>query len=296
MSQSHPEPLVWLITGTSTGFGHLFALTALARGDHVLATSRRATTRPELISLREKGAHLIDLDVTASKTEIEKVVNEALKVYGRVDVLVNNAGYVEMSIVEELEEEKLMNQLQTNFFGAQRITQALLPHFRTRRTGKIAFIGSIFGLYAMPMTFPYSASKFLLAAYNEALNAEMGQFGVKSILFDIGHFRTGVVGHAKFSVSGEEDYAGLMGVLAESSQKMNGAQPGDPEKGVKVMVDVIREEGKAKGRKWPLRVPVGGDAVEVARGRGREIVGAVEEWEGVVGGAETDFEGVINQK
>lgn len=102
MAEQH-SPRVWFITGSSSGFGEQFVLQALARGDKVIASARNATSRPELEHLKDQGATLLDLDVTASKAEIEKKVKEAIGVYGQVDFLVNNAGYVGMGFIEELE-------------------------------------------------------------------------------------------------------------------------------------------------------------------------------------------------
>ncbi|KAF8862565.1 putative short-chain oxidoreductase [Acephala macrosclerotiorum] len=281
---------VWFITGSSSGFGHLFALEALERGDRVIASARNATSRPELEKLKEKGAKLLDLDVTAPKSEIEEKMKEAVAIYGQIDILINNAGYVEVGFIEELDEEKLMNQLNTNFFGAQRITQALLPHMRARRSGKIAFTGSIFGFYSIEMLFPYAASKHLLAAFNETLSAEISQFGIQSILFDIGHFRTPVISVAKFSVPTIPDYFPMLEEYVKTVAKIDGHQPGDPALGVKRMVDVLRGEGEAKGKKLPLRMPIGGDAVELVKGRCEETLKVIQEWEDL--SRSTDLPGV----
>ncbi|CZR63892.1 related to ketoreductases [Phialocephala subalpina] len=281
---------VWFITGTSSGFGQLFALEALERGDRVIASARNATKRPELEILKEKGAKLLDLDVSAPKSEIAGKMKEAVEIYGQIDVLVNNAGYLEMGFIEGMEEEKLMNQLNTNAFGAIRITQALLPHMRERRSGKIAFTGSIFGFYSMELCFPYAASKYMLAAFNETLSSEVSQFGIQSILFDIGHFRTPVISVAKLSVPTIPDYLPMMEEFGAMAAKIDGFQPGDPILGVKRMVDVLKGEGETKGKKLPLRMPIGGDAVELVKGRCEEMVKEIGEWEGL--GRNTSFPGV----
>ena len=147
MSTTTSESLVWVITGTSTGLGRYLALAALARGDKVIATSR-ARSLGKLDDLKAKApdsVHTMELDVTASLDTLKRAAEEAVKVWGRVDVVVNNAGYIDVGALEERTPEESLNQYQTNVFGALNVSRAFLPYMRERKTGTVVFIGSLGG-------------------------------------------------------------------------------------------------------------------------------------------------------
>jgi len=159
------------------------------------------------------------------------------------------------------------------------------------------YSGSLFGWYSMITCFPYAASKHYLAAFAETLKEELGLFGVDVITFDIGHFRTLIIENTKVPTGKQvADYDGLKALMDKAIGGKRGQQPGDPVKGVKLMVDVLRGEGAAKtcleksGGKLPLRMPVGADAVELVRGRCEEILGVVKDWEDL--SRSTDVPGV----
>ncbi|KAL8936334.1 MAG: hypothetical protein Q9216_004982, partial [Gyalolechia sp. 2 TL-2023] len=153
-------PLVWLVTGCSSGLGEQFVHAILARGDKVIATGRHASSR--LSHLGHTGATILDLDVSVESELLGKTVEKALGVYGGIDVLVNNAGYMESCYIEDMTPEVLTRQFSTNLFGPINLTRLLLPHFRSKRSGTFVFIGSICGWRGDPSIGAYCASKFAL--------------------------------------------------------------------------------------------------------------------------------------
>ncbi|KAK3046154.1 hypothetical protein LTR09_012338 [Extremus antarcticus] len=182
-----PE-LIWLITGCSSGLGEALTQAVLARGDKVIATARSPVDR--LKKLENAGAAVLELDVTATPAALGAVVEKALEIYGAIDVLVPNAGYGEMIYAEEATSDIWTRQLTVNFYGVTNLVASLLPHFRSRKTGTIAFMNSIYAHVSTPAGGPYAVSKHAIAAYSKTLAAEIGEFGIKPIIFDMGFIRT----------------------------------------------------------------------------------------------------------
>ncbi|RDW77359.1 hypothetical protein BP6252_05412 [Coleophoma cylindrospora] len=308
-------PLVWLVTGCSSGFGEAFVHSIIARGDKVIATGRNAADR--LGHLQATGAAILPLDVTAPKQDIEATVQKAILIHGTIDVLVNNAGYCELGFLEDIPPDKWMAQLNTNFFGCVNITQALLPHFRSKKSGTIVFMSSIWTWTSGPGIGPYGVSKHALASpssshsliavsllwpaydiadatqgYAGTLQAEVSQFNIHPILFDIGHFRSSItsptsVSFTPPSASTADDYNSLFTSLTAAAAQLHGNQPGDPRKCTELILDVVRGEGLAKGLERPARIPVGKDAVQVVKDACQSMLETVGDWERVVSG--TDF-------
>ncbi|KAL8920038.1 MAG: hypothetical protein Q9208_006493 [Pyrenodesmia sp. 3 TL-2023] len=287
----------WLVTGCSTGFGERFVHGILARGDNVIATGRKADER--LAHLRDTGAAILDLDMSASETDIQAKAREALSIYGGIDVLVHNAGYVEVGSVEDFDYNRWLAQFNTNFFGVTNLTRAILPHMREHRSGTIAINGSMCGWQSLPGAAGYNATKFALeekarelttkAAYTENLQLELAPFNIRSIIFEAGHFRTAINAETnlKVGLSNEEDYQPMKDMLLSLLEKNNGNQLGDPKAGVERMIDVIREEGMAEGKPMPARLPLGSDALKVIRAKCRDTLKICDEWEQVI--KSTDF-------
>ncbi|KUL88533.1 hypothetical protein ZTR_05512 [Talaromyces verruculosus] len=176
------EPRVWLITGCSSGFGEQFLRQNIARGDKVIATGRNAATK--LAHLKVTGAAILDLDVTLPEAEIFVEIKEAHQIYGRIDVLVNNAGL-----------DRVHRSLDTNFFGSLKVTRAVLGIMRKQKSGVVGFIGSVGGWTGYPASLAYSLSKFALECVTENLQAEFGALFnncVRFIVFEPGYFRTQV--------------------------------------------------------------------------------------------------------
>jgi NAD(P)-dependent dehydrogenase (short-subunit alcohol dehydrogenase family) len=180
---------IWFITGSSRGLGRRFVEAALARGDRVAATARSTTSLDDLVAAHGDAVLPLDMDVT-DKAAVFASVRRAKEHFGRLDVVVNNAGYAQVGAIEELTERELRDQLETNLFGAVWVIQAALPHLRAQRAGHIIQLSSAAGLIAVPLGAAYSASKWALEALNETLAREVAEFGIKVTVVEPGGFAT----------------------------------------------------------------------------------------------------------
>ncbi|MEO3805350.1 SDR family NAD(P)-dependent oxidoreductase [Nonomuraea sp. B1E8] len=180
---------VWFVTGSSRGLGRKFVEAALSRGDKVAAAARNTASLDELVAAHGKAVLPLELDVT-DKAAVFESVKRAAEHFGRLDVIVNNAGYAQVGAVEELTEQHLRDQLETNLFGALWVVQAALPYLREQGSGHIIQLSSAAGLMAMPLSGAYSASKWALEALNESLAQEVAEFGIKVTVVEPGGFAT----------------------------------------------------------------------------------------------------------
>ncbi|KAK4553749.1 hypothetical protein LTR86_009247 [Recurvomyces mirabilis] len=292
------KQLVWLVTGCSSGFGVDFIKAILERGDRAIATARNIDSLKPLI---EAGAASLQLDVSASATEIRGKIDEAVAIYGRIDVLVENAGYAQYGPVEEVPEALVLKQFQTNVLGNIHLIQAIMPHWRSQQSGFLVVNSSEDSAWH---TFPgfsaYSASKAALDRFIVLFKAETANLGyIKTLTIHPGPFRTDVANASKHQFKDpararpEEptNYQWLndffVGLIPDFDRK----QIGDPTKLAKVVVDMVREEGSAKGKTLPSNIPFGAEAVKLAREHAKELLRVCDEWEGVVGQA-VDFKEV----
>ncbi|WNM31698.1 SDR family oxidoreductase [Streptomyces sp. Li-HN-5-11] len=180
---------IWFITGSSRGFGREFVRAALERGDRVAATARNTDSLQDLVAVHGEALLPLALDVTDKAAAFE-AVKRAHDHFGRLDVVVNNAGYSVVGMVEELTEQQIRSQMETNFFGALWVTQAALPLLRAQHSGHIVQISSISGVAAFPTIGGYNASKWALEGLTEALAQEVAGFGIKVTLVEPGAFAT----------------------------------------------------------------------------------------------------------
>ncbi|WP_043629021.1 SDR family NAD(P)-dependent oxidoreductase [Nonomuraea candida] len=180
---------VWFVTGSSRGLGREFVAAALSRGDKVAATARNAASLDDLVAAHGAAVLPLGLDVTDRAAVLESV-KRAREHFGRLDVIVNNAGYAQVGAVEELTGQDLRDQLETNLFGALWVIQAALPYLREQGSGHIIQLSSAAGLMAMPLSGAYSASKWALEALNESLAQEVAGFGIKVTVIEPGGFAT----------------------------------------------------------------------------------------------------------
>jgi len=180
---------VWLITGCSTGFGRVIAEQALAQGDQVIATARKIEQIKDLEQKYPQTAKALTLDVT-HKAGIENAVQESLKAFGRIDVLVNNAGYGLTGSIEEVSDKEIRDQFETNVFGLLNVTRAVLPILRKQRSGHILNISSLAGRLGIPTMGIYNGSKFALEGISESLAGELKPFGIKVTIIEPGGFAT----------------------------------------------------------------------------------------------------------
>jgi NAD(P)-dependent dehydrogenase (short-subunit alcohol dehydrogenase family) len=253
-------PRVWFITGASRGFGRAFAAAALAAGDRVAATARRTETLDALVA--EHGDRILPLrlDVT-DRAEVDAAVRATIGAFGRLDVVVNNAGYGLLGGVEEVGEQRARAQLETNFFGALWVTQAVLPHLRAQRSGHIVQVSTIGGVAAFPGLGLYHASKWALEGMSESLAAEVAPFGIRVTLVEPSSFRTDWAGDSMHRAAPLDAYDEALGATrAMFSGEGAGQEPGDPDAAAAIVREIVDSPEP------PLRVLLGNMAVDVATG------------------------------
>ncbi|KAL3461783.1 hypothetical protein BJX64DRAFT_299965 [Aspergillus heterothallicus] len=270
--------LVWLITGTSSGFGSEFVKQALARGDKVIATARNTD---KISHLRDLGAQVLELDVTSPQSELNARAAVAVAVFGRVDVLVNNAAFTQFGFLEDMSENDYVKQFNTNVFGTINTTRAFLPHFRSRKSGTIVNIGSMSAWETYPGVGAYSASKAALRYATDALDQEVSTIGIRTLLVEPGQFRTELLSaqNSMFAESSVPEYQDVAQATFKAFRDVHGKQRGDPVKGVGRVIDLVRGENGAAGREWPKELALGPDAVAVIRKKCEETLKTLAEWE-----------------
>lgn len=237
---------VWFITGASRGFGREWTIAALERGDSVAATARDAATLDDLAA--EYGDRLlpVTLDVT-DRAAAFTAVAQAHEHFGRLDVVVNNAGYGQFGMVEELSEADIRDQMETNLFGALWVTQAALPFLRGQGSGHILQVSSIGGISAFPNVGAYHASKWALEGLSQALAQEVADFGIHVTLIEPGGFSTDWGGSSARHAEAEPAYDTFREkAKAERATRM--AKPGDPVASSAAVLKVVDAEHP------PLRV------------------------------------------
>ncbi|KAF3394119.1 putative oxidoreductase [Penicillium rolfsii] len=259
---------VWLITGCSAGFGISIARAVLAHGHRVIATSRNPSKTQELVEeITKLGGHWLELDVTSPEELIKHTVERARALHGRLDVLVNNAGFAVVSALEDVNENTMKAQFETNVYGVIKVTKAVLPIMRDARSGTIVNMGSTGGLRALPAVSLYAASKHAVEAISEALSLELSSFGIRVLLVEPGAFRTNFLGQG--AVSYQSPSEAYMGTSVEKTmqhlQAEHGVQPGDPRKAAEKIYEVVMGEGMARNRKQYLRLVLGNKAYDTAQ-------------------------------
>jgi NAD(P)-dependent dehydrogenase (short-subunit alcohol dehydrogenase family) len=244
---------VWLVTGASSGFGRAIAEAALERGDIVVATARSPKALDDLVAAHSDRAVALALDVTDIPA-VAGVVADVVARFGRVDVLVNNAGRGHVGAVEETTDEELRSLMELHFFGPAALTRAVLPHMRARQSGAIVQITSMGGRMSFPGVGAYSATKFALEGLSEALAAEVAPHGIKVLIVEPGAFRTGLAGSRQTQSAPLEAYATTVGPFRTDFPASDGNQPGDPAKAAAAILTALAAD------ETPLRLPLGEDA------------------------------------
>lgn len=245
------EKKVWFITGCSTGLGRDLAEVLLEQGYRVVATARRLDSISDLAERFPENARIASLDVT-DRDEITAAVEKAIEEFGRIDVLVNNAGYGLLGAIEEPSTEQIRAQFDTNVFGAVDVMRAVLPQMRRQKSGHVLNMSSVAGFIASGSAGYYAATKFALEALSEALAQEAADHGIRVTIVEPGPFRTDFAGRSLRAPEGQmpEVYPGTQRFLdyfAEVDRK----QVGDPRKAAQVMIDVV------ESAEPPLRLPLG---------------------------------------
>jgi len=245
---------VWLITGTSSGFGRAIAEVAVAAGDVAVATARRVASLDDLAAAHPGQVDVLPLDVTDT-TAIDATVRDVISRHGRIDVLVNNAGRTHVGAAEETTDAELRDLFEVHVFGPAALTRAVLPHMRARRSGAIVQVSSMGGQMSAAGFAAYSATKFALEGMSEALADEVRPLGIKVLIIEPGAFRTGLFGNHSASTP-IPDYAGTAGRTRRMIEASAGLQPGDPSKAAAAILTALDAPGT------PLRLPLGDDAVD----------------------------------
>jgi len=233
---------VWFITGCSTGFGRELAKLVLKRGWNAVITARNTDQVKDIAEGHENTALVLSLDVN-DKAQVAAAVARAQETFGKIDVLVNNAGYGYFSSIEEGEEEKIRAQFETNFFGLVNMVQAVLPKMRGQRSGHIINFSSIGGLRAFMATGYYHATKFAVEGLSESLSQELAPLGIKVLLVEPGPFRTDWAGRSTSRTPVQiADYEDTVGKRMAASQNASGKQQGDPVRGCEAIIKAVEAD------------------------------------------------------
>jgi NADP-dependent 3-hydroxy acid dehydrogenase YdfG len=266
---------VWFVTGCSTGMGRDIAREALAQGYRVMLTARNPDTLADLHAEFTERAALARLDVT-DRAQIESAVRRAREVFGRIDVLVNNAGYGYISAIEEGEEAEVRAMFETNFWGLLAVTRAVLPEMRERRSGQIINNSSQAGLMSFPGTAYYSTSKFAVEALSEGLSREVAPFGIKITAVEAGPVRTDWAGRSmRRTKTSLADYAEGVGARMQLITDMDGKQPGDPQRAAAAIVALAECEHP------PRQLLLGRGVLAAYRAKLAEVTASLDAWEPV---------------
>jgi len=273
---------VFLITGVSSGFGLAFSQAALAAGHKVVGTVRRESERAPFEALDADRAKAFVLDVT-DYPAIEPLVAEILREVGRIDVLVNNAGYGHEGILEESPLMEMRRQFDVNVFGAVAMIKAVLPGMRERRSGHIINITSMAGFITLPGIAYYSGSKFALEGVSEVLAKEVESLGIHVTAVAPGSFRTEWAGRSMIR-SGRtlSDYDPVFDPVRKAREEKSGKQAGDPRKAALALLALVAAE------KPPVHLLLGKDAVRLVREKIAVLQAEIDAWEHLSGSTEFD--------
>jgi NAD(P)-dependent dehydrogenase (short-subunit alcohol dehydrogenase family) len=278
MSESTP---VWFITGCSTGLGRALAQRVIESGARAVVTARDPSKVADLVAGHEDRALAVALDVNDT-AQIKSAVKAAEDQFGRIDVLVNNAGYGYQSTVEEAEDKEIRAQFEANVFGLFAMTQAVLPGMRTRRRGHIFNITSVAGFIGFPGSAFYAASKHAVEGWADGLAAEVEPLGIKVTCIEPGPFRTDWAGRSlKQTPSKIADYADTAAARMRGTSEGSGKQAGDPALAAQAMIDLVDHANP------PHHLVLGAWGVEKVTGYLKDLLAEVEAWRKV--GLATDF-------
>jgi NADP-dependent 3-hydroxy acid dehydrogenase YdfG len=264
---------VWLITGCSTGFGRELAKILPERGYKVVATARDTAKIQDLATGHGNSVLPLKLDVT-NPAEVIDGVRAAEAAFGRIDVLVNNAGYGYLGSIEESDENEIRAMFEANFFGLSNMVRAVLPGMRQRRHGSIVNLSSIGGLVGMPGVGYYNATKFAVEGLSEALAKEVNPIGIQVLVVEPGPFRTDWAGRSlKTAHNTISEYAETAGANVSRISGRSGTQAGDPVRAAEAMIKAV-ESANA-----PLHLALGQMAIDTARNKLDSLRRDLDSWE-----------------
>jgi NAD(P)-dependent dehydrogenase (short-subunit alcohol dehydrogenase family) len=268
---NHSDPQVWLITGASSGFGRAIAEAVVARGDSVAGGARTAQAFGSL----PDGVHPLTLDVTVADQRVAAVA-ETIERFGRVDVLVNNAGRTQVGAVEETTDEELRSLFELHFFAPAALTRLVLPHMRRQGGGAIVQMSSVGGQTTAPGFGAYCATKFALEGLTETLRDEVAAFGIVTLIVEPGAFRTGLFRPgAAYESEAMPEYADTVGPTRAYVRGNDGLQPGDPAKAAQAILAAL------DANEPPLRLVLGADAIGTIERRLERVSEELAAWRAV---------------
>ena len=277
MNRDNP---VWLITGCSTGFGRELAKLVLERGWRAVVTARDPSTLAELAEGHGNRALVLQLDVTGRK-QIADVVAKSQEHFGRIDALVNNAGYGYLAAIEEGEDDAVRAMFETNVFGLVDMTKAVLPIMRAQKNGLIVNVSSIGGIASFAATGYYHGTKYAVEGISESLAIEVKPLGIDVLVVEPGPFRTNWAGPSmKQSATRIEDYAATAGERRKQTEARSGNQAGDPVRAAQAIIDAALSDTP------PLRLLLGKAALELARKKVTSLTNDFDAWEKTTIGAD----------
>ncbi|KAL7823182.1 NAD(P)-binding protein [Trichoderma gracile] len=298
-------PPVWFITAASSGFGRAIALAALRRGHTVVATARNPS---RIADLAGAGAHTLPYDVTSPLPVARDLAERVFAQHGRVDYLINAAGYILEGSIEEASPEEVLAAFDTNVFGAMRTIQAFLPHMRAQQPavvtagendegvrGVVATFGSLGSWRGPPSAGVYAMTKWACSALAETLAVELEPFRIKATVIEPGYFRTGFLNPSarvstRARLEAYEDEGTPTGRARRGIVATDGRQLGDVSKGAEVVVDVLTGTGVARGKSLPVRVVLGSDAEAVVRNKIEATGRILDEWSEVIRSTDAPLE------
>jgi NAD(P)-dependent dehydrogenase (short-subunit alcohol dehydrogenase family) len=266
---------VWFITGASRGLGLEISKAALRRGDKVTRTVRSKTDQLSAMLTDPNGLLVVKLDVTNEK-EVHKAVEQTIAHFGRVDVLVNNAGYGMLAAIEEASDQETRKQFETNVFGLLNVTRTMVPHMRRQRSGHIINVSSLFGYDAVPGWGLYGSTKFAVEGISAGLASELAPFGIHVTAIAPGLFRTDFLKADSYEKAENiiADYENTaVGQMRNKIDGLHGKQPGDPKKLAELVVKLAHSENP------PVHLPIGSDAIALYRNKIAKTNREIAEWE-----------------
>jgi NAD(P)-dependent dehydrogenase (short-subunit alcohol dehydrogenase family) len=277
MNRDNP---VWLITGCSTGFGRELAKLVLERGWRAVVTARDPSKLKDLAEGHGDRALVLQLDVTDRK-QIADVVAKSQKHFGRIDALVNNAGYGYLAAIEEGEDDAVRAMFETNVFGLVDMTKAVLPIMRAQKSGLVVNVSSIGGITSFAATGYYHGTKYAVEGISESLAIEVKPLGIDVLVVEPGPFRTNWAGPSiKQSATRIDDYAGTAGERRKQTEARSGNQAGDPVRAAQAIIDAALSDTP------PLRLLLGKAALELARKKVTSLTHDFDAWEKTTIGAD----------
>lgn len=262
----------WFITGATRGFGNEIAKSAINTGENVVLTGRNIS---KLKSLFENSNQVLCLELdVCNEQQIKSAVQDAVEYFGRIDVLVNNAGFGQLGVFEEVESQKIHDQFSTNVFGAMSVTRHVLPIMREQRSGLIYNISSIGGSLGFENASIYCAAKFALEGFSESIAMEIKQFGIDVTIVQPGFFRTDFLDNSsvQYGTLKIDDYYEYAKGLNDGYKAQNHKQLGDPSKLGKLLIDIANKSNP------PMRLAAGSDAIQFLTASNKERQSVLEKW------------------